>query len=167
MPKRGNLLSEFEPGVIQSLTEKKVPTGQIADRLGRSYNCIKNYLLRSKTYTRGGGRPQLLDDRTKRHIYLELIKDDSPTAARLIADLNLNVSKDTVYRNGYKYVPYFKAPLLSPLNKNNRLKWAKKTLLKLTTKKLNLEQVTFLDEKIFLLDGPDGCRKYWTKHNEI
>ncbi|OAF65020.1 hypothetical protein A3Q56_07262 [Intoshia linei] len=60
-----------------------------------------------------------------------------------------------------------RAPLLSPLNKKNRLKWAKETLLKLTTKKLNLEQVTFSDEKIFLLDGPDGCRKYWAKHNEI
>ncbi|OAF65879.1 hypothetical protein A3Q56_06397 [Intoshia linei] len=96
---------------------------------------------------------------------------DSPTAARLIADLNHNVSKDTVYRflakNNYKYVPFLKAPLLSPLNKKNRLKSAKKTLLKLTTKKLNLEQVTFSDKKRFLLDGPDGCRKYWAKHNEI
>ncbi|OAF64956.1 hypothetical protein A3Q56_07331 [Intoshia linei] len=110
MPKRGNLLSEFEPGVIQSLTEEKVPIGQIADRLGRSYNCIK----------------KLPSEKTKRHICLELIKDDSPTAARLIADLNFNVSKDTVYRflakNGYKYVPYFRAPLLSPFNKKNRLK---------------------------------------------
>ncbi|OAF64766.1 hypothetical protein A3Q56_07516 [Intoshia linei] len=79
MPKRGNLLSEFEQGVIQSLSEEKVPIGQIVDRLGRSYNCIKNYLLRN----------------------------DSHTAARLIANLNLNVSKDTVYRflakNGYKF----------------------------------------------------------------
>ncbi|OAF67360.1 hypothetical protein A3Q56_04912 [Intoshia linei] len=98
MPKRGNLLSKFEQGVIQSLTEEKVPIGQIADRLERLYICIKNYLLRSKPYTRGGGRPQLLDNRTKRHICLELIKDNSPTAARLIADLNLNVLKDTVYR---------------------------------------------------------------------
>ncbi|OAF64809.1 hypothetical protein A3Q56_07465 [Intoshia linei] len=96
MPKRGNLLSEFEQGVIQSLTEK-----------------------------------------------------------RFLA------------KNGYKYVPYFRLPLLSPLTKKNRLKWAKETLLKLTTKKLNLEQVTFSDEKRFLLDGLDGCRKYWAKHNEI
>ncbi|OAF70964.1 CanIon [Intoshia linei] len=98
MAKRGNLLSKFEQGVIQSLIEEKVKM---------------------------------------------IIKDDSPTAARLIADLNLNVSKDTVYRflakNGYKY-DHFRAPLLSPLNKKNRLKWAKETLLKLTTKKLNLEQ---------------------------
>ncbi|OAF67411.1 hypothetical protein A3Q56_04872 [Intoshia linei] len=72
---------------------QKVPIGQIADRLGRSYNCIKNYLLRSKLYIRGGGRPQLLDDRTKRHICLELIKYDFPTSARKGNAIKINNKK--------------------------------------------------------------------------
>ena len=30
----------------------------------------------------------------------------------------------------------------------------------------NIENITFTNEKYLLLDGPDGCRKYWQMEGE-
>ena len=42
-----------------------------------------------------------------------------------------------------------------------RLKWAKQLLEEITEGKLGVENITFSDEKLFLLGGPDGMQYYW------
>ncbi|OAF65536.1 hypothetical protein A3Q56_06760 [Intoshia linei] len=70
MPQRGTLLSEFEQGCITSLLEENVAIG---------------------------GRPYLLDERSKRNMSRIMLNNDTPIAAHIIQDLGLNVSTNTIY----------------------------------------------------------------------
>ena len=68
MPKRGTLLTDFEMGKITGLQEDGKSFTEIADALGRSYNCIGNFLKQKRPYTHGGGHQEKLNERTKRKI---------------------------------------------------------------------------------------------------
>ena len=49
--KRGTLLTDFEMGKITGSHEDGKSVTEIADALGRSYNCIGNFLKRKRPYT--------------------------------------------------------------------------------------------------------------------
>ena len=113
MPKRGTLLTDFEMGKITGLHEDGKSVTEIADALGRSYNCIGNFLKRKRPYTHGGGHQEKLNERTKRQIVRALSMRDPPSLRKLITQLKLEVSKETVrkffQKNGFKYVNCVKA----------------------------------------------------------
>ena len=54
MLKRGTLLTDFKMGKITGLHEGGKSVTEIADALGRSYNCIENFLKQKIPYTNGG-----------------------------------------------------------------------------------------------------------------
>lgn len=171
MPVRGKLLSDYEQGRISALHEEGVTVADIARRLERSYNCINKFLMRDGPYVKGGGRPAILDDRIKRRIAREMLQNPSPSLRQLVQSLGLSCSPQTVLSflvdEGFRYVPMLKAPLLLDRHKQTRKIWAKKMLCDLALNKLDLRNITFSDEKRFLLDGPDGCRYYWAKAGDI
>ena len=84
---------------------------------------------------------------------------------KIVTQLHVPAEKDTV-RNflkteGYKYTSPKKKPSLTDANQKIRAEWSKNVLEQITAGQINIENITFTDEKRFLLDGRDGCRKYW------
>ena len=167
MPKRGKLLTPFEMGKIAGLQQCGKSVSEIAEALGRSYNCVANYIKREGPYKHGGGYPEKLNERAKRQIIRALTVRDPPSLSKLISELKLEVSKETVRKfiqnDGYKYINCVKAQALTAIHKSKRLDWAKRTLNDITGGELDIKKITFSDEKRFLLDGPDCTRYYWAK----
>ena len=132
---------------------------EIAEALGRSYNCVANYIKREGPYKYGGGHPEKLNERAKRQIIRSLTVRDPPSLSKLISELKLEVSKETVRKfnqnDGFKYINCLKVPALTASHKSKRLDWAKRTLNDITGGELDIKKITFSDEKRFLLDGPD------------
>ena len=95
MPKRGTLLTDFEMGKITGLHEDGKSVTEIADALGRSYNCIGNFLKRKRPYPHGGGHQEKLNERTKRQIVRPLSVRDPPSLRKLITQLKLEVSRNS------------------------------------------------------------------------
>ena len=93
--KRGTLLTDFEMGKITGLHEDGKSVTEIADALGRSYNCIGNFLKRKRPYTHGGGHQEKLNER-KRQIVRALSVRDPPSLRKLITQLKFEVSEDTI-----------------------------------------------------------------------
>ena len=154
-------------GKITGLHEDGKSVTEIADALGRSYNCIGNFLKRKRPYTHGGGHQEKLNERTKRQIVRALSVRDPPSLRKLITQLKLEVSKETLrkflQKDGFKYVNCVKAPAFTNSHKSKRLEWAKRKINDITCGELDIKKITFTDEKRFLLDGPDCTRYYWTK----
>ena len=167
MPKRGKLLTPFEMGKIAGLQHCVKSVSKIVEALARSYNCVANYIKREGPYKHGGGYPEKLNERAKRQIIRALTVRDPPSLSKLISELKLEVSKETVRKfiqnDGYKYINCLKAPALTASHKSKRLDWAKRTLNDITGGELDIKKITFSDEKRFLLDGPDCTRYYWAK----
>ena len=55
MPKRGTLLSELEQGKILGMRETGATVTDIATAIGRSYNCVNNFLSQNSAYVHAGG----------------------------------------------------------------------------------------------------------------
>ena len=66
MPKRGKFLTPFGMGKIAGLQQCGKSVSEIAEALGRSYNCVANYIKREGPYKHGGGYPENLNERAKR-----------------------------------------------------------------------------------------------------
>ena len=96
MPKRGKLWTPFEMGKIAGLQQFGKSVSEIPEALGRSYNCVANYIKREGPYKHGGGYPEKLNERAKRQIIRSLTLKDPPSLSKLISELKLEVSKETV-----------------------------------------------------------------------
>ena len=76
MPKRGTLLTDFEMGKITGLHEDGKSVTEIADALGRSYNCIGNFLNEKDRIQLGSRtRPKTMPNITKFSNKLVLLLD--------------------------------------------------------------------------------------------
>lgn len=169
MPLRGTLLTDYECGLIDGMSDANFSISAIATRLKRSYNCVRKYLKRKSPYLLSGGRPKSLTLRDKRHISRLLITNDRMSVKKIVSTLNIRVSDQTVYRflhqEAWKYVPAKKRPALTEIHKQKRFSWAKNLIQSLCLNTIDISRITFVDEKRFLLDGPDNVRYYWHKLN--
>ena len=95
MGKRGTLLSSFEQGKISAVFEENLSTAEIAWRLNRLHNTVKHFLQRNKPYKHNGGAKWKLNDRSKRLIAKELIKNVTISVQKLISEHQLNVLTET------------------------------------------------------------------------
>ncbi|VDO40297.1 unnamed protein product [Haemonchus placei] len=96
---RGSLLSDFEEGQILAKKEQGLSNRRIARDLGRSHAVVDNFIKNPEEYgtRRSAGRPSLLSDRDKRRILREAL-NSTESCMEIRSSLNLNVSKDTVWR---------------------------------------------------------------------
>ena len=142
MPKRGKSLPPFKMGKIAGLQQCGKSVSEIAEALGRSYNCVANYIKREGPYKHGGGYPEKLNERAKRQIIRSLTVRDPPSLSKLISELKLEVSKEPVRKfiqnDGYKYINCLKA--ITASHKSKRLDWAKRTLSDITGAELDIKK---------------------------
>ena len=61
--KRGTLLSEIDQGQSLKLHKAGISVSNIARAIGRSYNCVRNYLASKIPYKHGGGSSPKLKER--------------------------------------------------------------------------------------------------------
>ncbi|XGW19025.1 hypothetical protein V3C99_003105, partial [Haemonchus contortus] len=96
---RGSLLSDFEKGQILAKKEQGLSNRRIARDLGRSHTVVDNFIKNPEEYgtRRSAGRPSLLSDRDKRRILREA-SNSTKSCMEIRSSLNLNASKDTVWR---------------------------------------------------------------------
>ena len=101
-----------------------------------------------------------------------VLTEEAKSLRKIKSERNLSVSKDTIGKllkeEGYKYKKAKKQPALTPEKTERRLKWAKQLLEEVTEGKLRVENITFSDEKRFLLDEPHECSitGVWTVRRE-
>ena len=101
MPKRGTLLSELEQGKILGMRETGATVTDIATAIGRSYNCVNNFLSRNRAYVHAGGPKKKLDEREKRYITHVMSRNNPPSIRNLIGYLKLSASIDFLKEKGF------------------------------------------------------------------
>lgn len=160
---RGTTLTENERGIVIGLHESGMKIGEIAARVNRHRNTIRNFLDDSENYAKikRSGRKPMVCDRTKREIgRLAVFKNMS--AGQIKAELDLQVTRRRIQQilhesSNIRYENRSAKPRLFPHHRKARLQFAEKY-------KFWHEEwrnVIFSDEKKFNLDGPDGSQKYW------
>lgn len=157
-------LSEEEKGRVRALRGVGLTQREIARRVGRSQNAVKNMLLKDAKPPKPStaGRPSKLTETARRRLFLEARKTGH-SSERLKRELHLEISARTVRRHLMKCDKFeFTKPLqsffLTPAHRKKRLDWAESFVVKDVG---FWRRVCFSDEKKFNLDGPDCIQSYW------
>ena len=105
-----------------------------------------------------------LSEPMKRHLVRHMSGERHVSLRKIVTQLHLPAEKDPVRKfpetEGYKYTSSKKQLSLTDANQKRRAEWSKNVLEQITAGQINIENITFTDEKRFVLDGADGCRKY-------
>ncbi|OQS55782.1 tc3a [Ecytonucleospora hepatopenaei] len=162
MPTKKNL-SENEKKLIFKYKDEKLPMAQIIRLTGKSKSTIHRIWAQKEVKPPASrpGRPPLLKGRLLKMV-IKKSKGERITCRKIIGELNLNVSHDTVSRalrkNDERSWDKMKpSPHLTEEKKKIRFQWATDRIFW----KEEWEKVIFSDEKKFNLDGPDGLNYYW------
>lgn len=175
---RGAKLNDNEKGQIEALKSFGLSNRDIARRLGRSPGLIDNYIKKGKKYgkKKSPGRPQKLNERTKRRIFEDLSNTTKGTRTAR-NELAPNVSHVTVWR-AVQSSPNLvrermrRCPHLNQVHKAARIAFAEQRIW--WTKKWKMVKMAhlpkcikgillgdFLGRKEVESDGPDGFTHYW------
>lgn len=154
-------LTEKEKGMIEAFEEDGKSLRWIAKRLGRSDNTIRYYFKTKNNKKEKPGPKPKLSNKTKRLI-LRNASNKSTSLSKIKADMDLNVSKETIRKvlvksPNIQFRKKLVKPPLTEQHKQKRLVWAKDRV----TWVENWKNVVWSDEKKFNLDGPDGFAYYW------
>ena len=131
---RGKYLTEQEMGKIKAFKELNIPVREIARRISRSHNVVINFLKNPDNYgqNKTGGPKKKLTSRSERRI-INAVSNSRKSLSALTSELNLNVSRSTVYRAILRS-PHIsrqklkKAPRLLPRHKEARMKFARENM---------------------------------------
>lgn len=131
---RGKKLNNIEKGKILAFKDSGMGYREIARKLNRSLSVIQNFLKNLDNYgiKKSSGRKKKLSARTERKIVKEA-SNSSKTCTRIKHDLNLNVSKTTIWRTLHRspYIVHSKlqvAPCLLDHHITDRLKFARQNM---------------------------------------
>lgn len=149
---RGVKLNDKEIGQIEAFKGVGLKNRDIARRLGRSHTLINSYIKKGKKYgkKKPSGRPQKLDERTKRRIFEDLSNTTKGTRATR-NELAPNVSHMTVWR-AVKSSPNLvrermkRCPSLNQAHKATRIAFAEQRIW--WTRKWKMVKMAYLQKCI-------------------
>lgn len=131
---RGTYLTSEEKGKILAFREEGFSFRNIARKIGRSHNVVWQFLHNPDAYgsLKRGGPKKKLSKRDERRI-IRAASNNIRSLNDLKSDLNLNVSKSTVYRviRGTEYLlsqGLKPAPRLTPAHREARRQFALRNL---------------------------------------
>lgn len=160
---RAKTLTQEEIGKIIALKEENYSNRQIAIKIGRSDNVIRNYLKDAENYGKNQkGRTARATTERERSSILRKASNSAATARVIKEKVATSASIRTVQRV-IKACPHIKRkklqkkPHLLPRHKTARLEYCRNHI----HWKEEWHQVIFSDEKKFNLDGPDGFQYYF------
>ncbi|RCN43932.1 hypothetical protein ANCCAN_10047 [Ancylostoma caninum] len=95
----GSRLSLEEQAQVDILRRNGYTCRGIAAEIGRSANCIHNYLKNPNSYRKkkNPGRPRVLSEATSRHL-CRILSNSTVSLGEVKADLGLSASRTTIWR---------------------------------------------------------------------
>ncbi|KAF0736259.1 hypothetical protein Ae201684P_006988 [Aphanomyces euteiches] len=162
MPK-GKKLTDIEVGKVLGLHEAGKSNRNIAKIIGRSEKAVRTVLLNAKhpKARKKVGRKVILKKCHLRRIFrLACIKQQSCREIEKSLGFIVHKSCSHSVLRASKFAKYIKrkpSPYLKKQHKVARLRFAKQYI----NKPNFWHCLVFSDEKMFNLDGPDGCQYYW------
>lgn len=160
---RATALTLAEKAKIEAFASQGLSGYAIAQKLGRSWNVVYNFLRDPTFYGKNmKGRRKRATTEADRRLILRVASNSSDSAKKIRAKSGVNASVSTVRRvlNSSKHLVLKKLQKKPPLNeqrKEARLDFCREHM----SWKNEWKKVVFSDEKKFNFDGPDGFNYYF------